>query len=146
MIKIESLIMIGTPEGMEAVATAAQSQAVNVWHFKTIPEAIDSVPDSQLIVLFEQWPDEYPPDHISRLLDAGPLTRLIVCQGPWCASVGRTRQTWPAAVCVDESRWLRRLKKEFTVLAGECEPLPWTAGLDEVFAFDYGSNSSEILS
>ncbi|HWL10841.1 MAG TPA: hypothetical protein VNQ76_20710 [Planctomicrobium sp.] len=137
-LQTDSLLLIGSSAGMNGVADRARSHSRRVVQFATIPEALPAVPDARLIILFQHWPDEYPPTEISQLLNAAPLSRLMVCQSAWCASFGRTRQTWPPAVCVDESRWMLRFNKELSVLSGESAPLPWTAGLDEVFAFDYG--------
>lgn len=137
-IMIESLLLIGDSTGMEAVATAASGHARNIFAVDNLPSALSQAPQADLVIVFQHSPDEYPLAEILKLLNAIPLTRLIVCQGPWCSSYGRTRQFWPAAVCVDESRWLTRVEKELKVLSGECLPLPWTAGLDEIFAFDYG--------
>ncbi|SFH68157.1 CapA family protein [Planctomicrobium piriforme] len=137
---LESLLLIGSETGMEAVASAARLAARNCRAYPDISSALDAAGQADLIVVFQHWPDEFPPPEIARLLDACPLGRLMVCLGPWCASFGRTRQFWPAAVCVDETRWLLRLDHEQQVLAGTRPPLPWTAGLDEVFAFDYGQS------
>ncbi len=138
---VDSLVLIGRTSGMEDVVQLAQLNAGAVASFRTIPEALSIAAQSPLIIVLQHEPDEFSPEEISELLNAAPLSRLMVCQGAWCASFGRTRQCWPAAVCVDETRWLRRLKSEFTVLQGSTSPLPWTAGLDEIFAFDYGPKS-----
>jgi len=139
-----SLLLIGNPFGMDGVADAARQRADRVMQAAGIREALDAVPEANFVILFQHWPDEYPADEIRQLLNAAPLVRLMVCQGPWCASFGRTRSTWPAAVCVDETRWLSRLELEFSVLAGNRSPLPWTAGLDEVFAFDQSATELNI--
>ncbi|WP_437191028.1 hypothetical protein [Planctomicrobium sp. SH527] len=135
---IESLLLIGDSTGMEAVVAAVSVHAGSICTVVDLPSAQTLAPQADLVIVFQHSPDEYPLSDILSLLNAIPLTRLIVCQGPWCSSYGRTRQYWPAAVCVDESRWLTRVEKELKVLSGECLPLPWTAGLDEIFAFDYG--------
>ncbi len=92
-----------------------------------------------LIVVCQHWPDEFCRADAGWLLTAFPTARLICCYGAWCASDGRTRETWPLAVRVPVEAFPDRLQRELQVIAGEAAPLPPTAARDEVFAFDRGS-------
>jgi len=90
-----------------------------------------------LIVVFQDWPEQFPRSAIERLIAAAPLARLVCCYGPWCDSDGRTRDFWPLAVRVPISVAQRRIERELALLRGESTCLlPMTAGRDEIFGFD----------
>lgn len=92
---------------------------------------------SDLCVVFQSWPDEIPVRTAHALIAACSAGRLICCQGAWCASAGRTRATWPPAVCVPIEQLASRIAFELDVLAGRHPPLPATASRDEAFAAHY---------
>lgn len=94
-------------------------------------------PDPDLIVVLQHWPDEFGVSDFHRLLHQFPLSRMIVCQGEWCAASGRTRCVWPPAVMVADAVFESRLLRERDVIRGRRAPLPLTATIDEVFAFDF---------
>lgn len=91
----------------------------------------------ELIVVCQSWPDEYTPSDVRRLLASFPLARLVCCYGSWCASDGRGRDIWPAAVRVPAAEAQGRLRRERDVLVGKRPPLPVTAGRDEIYEFDF---------
>ncbi|WP_437223946.1 hypothetical protein SH661x_003421 [Planctomicrobium sp. SH661] len=134
--KATTLMLIGQAVGMEQVVAAALQSANESRAFPTVQAALNSGFSAEITLVLQHWSDEFMPDEIQKLLEASPLSRFIVVQGPWCASDRRTRQFWPAAVCVPIERGLARLAQELEVLAGKRLPLPWTAALDEIFAFD----------
>lgn len=131
------LLIIGNPRGMEPVCDGALARFPEHQHQVDSAAAIASQFDPRLVLVFQQHPDEYPRSQILGLIDRFPAARLVVCQGPWCASYGRTRDGWPPAVCVPWEQVIGRLDRELEVLAGRRPPLPLTAGLDEIFAFDH---------
>lgn len=135
---IDAALLIGRTEGMEETVSLLLPRARCVRYFHSSEDAVAAGVTVPLAVVLQHWSDEFAPDEVLQLLAACTLTRLIVCQGPWCASDGRTRQVWPAAVCVPASGFAARLEREISVIAGRVRPLPWTAGLDEIFAFDHG--------
>lgn len=89
---------------------------------------------ADLCIVLESWPDEFPRALVQALVESCLTGRLICCQGPWCASSGRTRGHWPNAVCVPVEQFAGRLQWEIELLAGAGAPLPFTAARDEVFA------------
>lgn len=98
-----------------------------------------NVADVDLCIVLQSWPDEFPAATVRDLLSACATARIVCCQGAWCASTGRTRSTWPLAVCAPVERFASRLKYEVRVLRGECDPLPFTASRDEIFAALYAA-------
>ncbi len=91
-----------------------------------------------LVLVCQHWPEEYRADEVERLLESLPLARIVCSYGPWCGSDGRTRTIWPAALRVPAERAASRILAELDVISGRRMPLPRTAGLEEVFAFDAG--------
>lgn len=86
----------------------------------------------ELAVICQGHPDAYPPEEADALLARFPLARVIVCYGPWCNADGRRRDTWPLAVRVPHHDFPERLSRELQVLTGGLDPLPLTAGRDEI--------------
>lgn len=136
---IDALLMIGRTRGFEEVTARALAVAESARLVPDIPAALECGSTPNLAIVLQHWPDEYPFSEVRGLLAAFPLARLMVVQGPWCLSEGRTRQHWPPATRVSCEEALPRLERELEVLAGTRPPLPWTAGRDEIFAFDYGT-------
>lgn len=102
------------------------------------------VPD--LLVVWQEWPDEFPACEVARLFDLLPVSRWVCCYGPWCLADGRNRDIWPPATRVPWSRAESRIRQELSVLRGEHAPLPLTAGRDEVFAYDVDRSDGELSS
>ena len=133
---IKSLLLIGrVPEG-NVLAARALSQTRQARLVANVSEAVAALEPAQLIIVFQHWSDEYTASDVDALLAAFPLARIIVWQGSWCASDGRTRRLWPRSLCVPADQAEDRFARELDVIAGERPPLPLTAGLDEIFAFD----------
>ena len=109
----------------------------NVTRVSTLHTALQLEDASfDMIIVLQHWPDEFPSEQAIRLIDRYPLSRLIVCCGPWCDSDGRTRGVWPQAVRVRADRAPQRLRHECDVMQGEKLPLPKTASRDETYSFD----------
>jgi hypothetical protein len=105
------------------VAEARAKSSANGWQ-----------PD--LVIVCQQWPDEYTAAEVRQVLAAFPLARLVCCYGPWCTSDGRTRDVWPLSIRVPATVAARRVDLEIEVLSGARWPLPLTASRDELFLFD----------
>lgn len=92
-----------------------------------------------LVVVLQNWPDEYSRRDIEALIAASPLARIVCCYGAWCDSDGRTRTLWPPAVRVSTLAATLRLQHELELLrGGRCGPvLPLTGGREEIFAYDH---------
>jgi len=134
---IDALLLIGRSTGMEdIVAAALQRSSISRVFLELLPALHVPEPISWIVVL-QHWPDEYAPEEIRSLLQTYPFARITVVQGPWCLSERRNRASWPAALCIPSTQATARFDREMDVLSGKRSPLPWTAGLDEIFAFDH---------
>ncbi len=98
-------------------------------------KSIAQAPSAKLVVVLQQWPDEYPPADVLRLIGAAPLARLLVCYGPWCDSDGRTRGVWPLGSRVPLAAAPWRLQQELQRLRDTFPPLPLTANRNETYAY-----------
>lgn len=103
----------------------------------------DEPPD--LVVVAQDWPDQFSRGDVQRLMADGPLARLLCVYGPWCESDGRSREIWPAGVRVPLERAAGRLRHELAVICGEQPPIPWTATRDELLAVDYAIGGTESV-
>lgn len=88
------------------------------------------VPD--VVVVAQNWSDEYPVSDVQKMLAEFPLARWYVCFGPWCDSDGRTRDLWPLAVRIRAAEASARLRQDFAATEHRM-PLPWTASRSEIF-------------
>jgi len=136
---IDSLLLIGRPAGMELLVSEVLQLARTARVCCSLASAMSIAEQTEFVIVLQHWSDEYPTAEIQPLLELYASSRLIVVQGPWCLSDRRNRQFWPSAICVSIENALTRIHLELEVIAGVCAPLPWTAGLDEIFAFDHGS-------
>lgn len=134
---IPQVWVLGNPSGFDAALTTIVSLSSTISRAATLNLAFQmQLPEPDLILICEQHPDEYRPDEVARLLAEHPLTRIVCAYGPWCAAAGRTRMIWPLAVRVPAPEAALRLHREARVINGDLTPMPRTAGLDEVVAFD----------
>lgn len=126
-----SLWLVGT------AASPIAWQGFQIRRFVNLPELVQATTERQpdLIVVAQDWSDEYRLDEVASLFSACPLTRILCCYGPLCASDGRSRTVWPAAVRVAQAELIPRLERELLVIQGHSPPLPLTAGHDELFAW-----------
>lgn len=92
-----------------------------------------------LIIVLQNWSNEYSRDEINRLFAFAPLARVVVCYGAWCDSDGRNHNLWPPAVRVPVWAALSRIEHEWRLLqnASNHQLLPWSASRDETFAADH---------
>jgi hypothetical protein len=86
----------------------------------------------ELVLVCESWPDEFPVDHVARLLAAVPLARVLCLSGFWCEAAGRTRQHWPPALRVPIWASWPRIEHELAICTGRRSALPSTATREEV--------------
>lgn len=88
---------------------------------------------TDLMLILQQWPDEFRRSDVQTLIDAAPLSRLVVCYGPWCDSDARTRDVWPLCSRVPVAAAPARLRWELRELAQSRPPIPLTANRNEAF-------------
>jgi hypothetical protein len=90
-----------------------------------------------LILIFQEWPEQFTLEEADWLLATHPTARIICAYSGWCESDGRTRTIWPHAVRVPQQRLTDRLRREIQVVGGVHAPLPLTASRRERFLFDH---------
>ncbi|MCA9091486.1 MAG: hypothetical protein KDA90_22970 [Planctomycetaceae bacterium] len=132
--------IVGNTRDMGDAVQAVVRHAAEVQCRATLADALrelsQDAPD--LVLVCQQWPEEYRTEEVEQLLESLPLARIVCSYGPWCGSDGRTRVIWPFALRVPAERAASRILAELDVIAGRRLPLPRTAGLEEVFTFDAG--------
>jgi hypothetical protein len=135
--------LAGSPDPMPALqADLSALPGIEVTHSAAPEHVLQHGPPPDIVVLLQQHPDEHSSQQVRTLLNTCPLSRLIVCYGPWCDSDGRTRQLWPAACRVPAGRLLPRLHRELAVVRGASPPLPLTANRDECWEGDFAADAT----
>jgi len=87
-----------------------------------------------LVVVWQNYSDEYSPEEIQTLLSSLPLARIVCVSGAWCAADGRSRSLWPPRFRVTIEQAQHRLQLEWQSLTGSTIPAcPWTAAVDEIW-------------
>ena len=99
-----------------------------------------------LVVVCQNWPDEFSALDVQHLMALLPLARIVCCCGDWCDSDGRTRSIWPPAVRIPATVAAMRLGRELAwfsspgTASGPHPYLPLTASRREIFEVDYEWN------
>lgn len=138
---IDTVMIIGEWSFFPNVASSIQACARQQEYVPEIETALQSLSSAtiaapELVVIIERWPEEWSARNVAQLLQALPITRIIVVQSAWCASAGRRVARWPVSLPVFESQFRLRLHQECEIIRGLRPPVPRTASLDEVFAGD----------
>jgi hypothetical protein len=119
---------------------ALVEEGLNARLAPTMPVRSAPNPDDQwfpdLVLVCQQWPDEFSESDVRRLLSLYPLARFVCAYGLWCESDGRSRDIWPLSVRVPVRCTADRMRRELEVVAGLRRPLPLTASRDEIWLFD----------
>ncbi|MBW3539947.1 MAG: response regulator [Planctomycetes bacterium] len=138
-------LLIGDFSESEPSALAAElEQRFGRSNVRRAPGAVDALGAigagwyADVALVWQRTPGEFSAADADRLLGALPLARWLVCLGPWCISAGRAGSAWPPAVRVRFRETLVRLRRELGVLEGRVQPLPLTAGRDEVALWLHG--------
>lgn len=105
----------------------------------SIDAALAGMGGVDLLLVSQDWPDQFSEDDVESLIDGFPLSRLVVVFGRWCDSDGRTRQVWPNACRVPIEAASPRILTELQTVLDNSPPVPRTADRGEVFGFDYGN-------
>ena len=92
---------------------------------------------ADLVVVCQNWPDEFSDADVQQLLSLFPLARWVCCFGVWCESDGRNRDIWPPAIRTPARNAERRIRSELAVFKGTHPVLPLTASRDETYEFNY---------
>ncbi len=108
--------------------------------FSGFPELIESASAGEffpdLVVVCQEYRDEFAPEIVQQALAVLPLARWICVLGAWCESEGRHGSHWPDAVRLRSPFLETRLALEIEVLQGRQTALTFTAAREEIFEFD----------
>jgi hypothetical protein len=136
------LLVVGVPDAataelIERLGNSAESgfALCDVEEFRRDASAGD-VPSPDVLVILQDWPDQYRAGDVLEIWTRWPLARVVVAYGPWCGSDGRTRDIWPLAWRVPRESLAERLAAAFAVVRGDRAPLPATADRDEAFLWN----------
>ncbi len=131
--------VIGDPQATEVRDIAELlSRVLNTGGTEVVSLAECETLDSNsldLLVIVAGWPEQFSSGAMVELITRFPLVRLVYVAGPWCVSIGRTRDLWPPALRVPLAQLEGRLRREQAVVAGLAVPLPVTASREEVVKF-----------
>ncbi|MBX3436900.1 MAG: hypothetical protein KF861_05355 [Planctomycetaceae bacterium] len=111
--------------------------ALAVHVVRNVREVAATAAAIDMVIVLQQWPDEYTTAEALHLIDAAPLARLIVCYGPWCDSDGRSSNRWPHSVRVPVASAVCQVRDELDRLARGRPPLPLTADRNLVYVDRY---------
>ncbi|OAI52890.1 hypothetical protein AYO47_05810 [Planctomyces sp. SCGC AG-212-M04] len=135
-------LLVGADSSRGELRPALQRAGFAVAEQSSLPSAADS---SAIVCVALDHPDQFAGEDVRRFLASFAASRILCVRFPWCASMLRSRNDWPAAVVVDADVFEPRLEKEKHVLQGKRAPLPITAGLEEVAAFNRSAGALLLL-
>lgn len=107
-----------------------EAQIISFIDLQAIPNKV-AFPD--LILICQNWPDEFSPNTLNDLVSRFPISRFVCSYSAWCESDGRTRTIWPLGIRVPARSVLTRLQLEWDIIQGNQDAFPLTAGRDEIF-------------
>ncbi|QDT89367.1 ANTAR domain-containing protein [Gimesia algae] len=111
----------------------SEAQILEISRMELIP-SVNVNPD--LIIVCQNWPDEYETHILDDLVSRFPLSRFVCCFGVWCESDGRTRATWPFSIRVPARSAATRIQREWEIIKSDAQVFPLTAGRDEIFLWE----------
>lgn len=118
------------------------------WICLSIKEAIAHSKEKQIhpqiIVLLQQYPDEFVQHDVEAMLNEFPLSRIVAVYGPWCEGDGRNRNHLPLAIRTPISLASNRIHNERLAIQGKRNLLPVTASRDEIFESNLSSTHSTL--
>ncbi|QDU09154.1 hypothetical protein [Gimesia aquarii] len=133
----ESVLIVGDYQTLEMRAVLDSLNEIcseaGLFHSKKINTISEELEAPALIIICQNWPDEFDSDELGGLISRFPISRFICCYGVWCESDGRTRTEWPLSVRVPARSAHVRIRQEWDIVHGKAIALPLTAGRDEVF-------------
>ena len=117
------------------------AQILSCASLEKIPNEV-AIPD--LILICQNWPDEFGPRSLSDLVSRFPISRFICCYSVWCEADGRTRTLWPLGIRVPVRCVSTRLQLEWEIIKGSRSAFPLTVGRDEIFEFEAADDSLRL--
>ncbi|MFH1300340.1 MAG: hypothetical protein ABIK07_04700 [Planctomycetota bacterium] len=100
----------------------------------------------ELIIICQNWPDEFSSHELNDLISRYPISRFVCCYGAWCESDGRARNVWPLSIRVPARCACARIQQEWRIIQGAEKAFPLTAGRDEIFQFEVAAESFQLSS
>src|SRR3569832_2509960 len=122
------VLILGSPTAdISAACAAAGIEGTRATTIQAALSASDPPPD--LVVVMQDWPDQWSERDIGRLMLAFPLARLVCSYEHRCDSVGRNRDLWPPGSRVPRELTATRVANELRYLNTQAgNVLPLTAG------------------
>lgn len=146
--KQDSVLIVGNSQTHEMStvldALGEFCQGARITYFTSLDaiSTMDECPD--LIVICQNWPDEFSRYDLNDLVKRFPLSRLICCYGVWCESDGRTRNVWPLSVRIPARCVRVRIEQEWDIVQGKGNAFPLTAGRDEIFQLEVSTETCKL--
>jgi hypothetical protein len=136
-----SAVVIGdrTDRQFEAVLRRISPDRITLLaDFPTVADALESgIGESlrpDLLIVLQQYSDQYNPDDVSLLIGRMLFGRVLCCYGPWCLAEGRTHDVWPISTRVPAVSAPTVIDQELRAFAEGTEPLLPMSAAEEVFA------------
>tara|TARA_R110002095_G_scaffold21880_1_gene23663 strand:+ start:1334 stop:2143 length:810 start_codon:yes stop_codon:yes gene_type:complete len=98
----------------------------------------------ELIIVCQNWPDEFSASDLNDLVSRFPVSRFVCCYGAWCEADGRTRTVWPLSIRVPARSVRVRIQQEWEIIQGTAKAFPLTAGREEIFQFEASDKSFKL--
>ncbi len=136
----ESVLIVGNYQTceMSVISDAVKDICVDaqVRYFTSVSTIPVEIVIPEVVIICQNWPDEFSICEVNELVNRFPLSRFICCYSVWCESDGRTRSTWPVSVRVPARSVSARIQHEWDVVHGIREVFPLTSGRDEIFQIE----------
>jgi len=107
-----------------------------VYHFGPLDQISTEVGFPELIIICQNWPDEFSSLELNALISRFPISRFVCCYGAWCESDGRARNIFPLSIRVPARCARVRIQQEWDIVQGKAKAFPLTTGRDEIFQFE----------
>lgn len=116
----------------------------SVYHIGPLDKISTEVGFPELIVICQNWPDEFSSHELNALIRRFPISRFICCYGAWCESDGRARNIFPLSIRVPARCARVRIQQEWDIIQGNAKAFPLTTGRDEIFQLEVSAKSFHL--
>jgi len=138
------VLLVGNTEASELFPVARfiykEIHSAEIQQHDDIPTAINAINGNQwfpdLVVVLQQWPDEFASADVQQFIGLVPLARWVCCFSSWCEADGRNRAIWPLSTRISARTAESRIRAELEVITRQRDAVPLTASRDESFEFD----------
>ena len=119
------------------------TQYKSLLHFLNQDFSTTNAAEPELIVITQNFSDQFCPTEIDQLLSKHPISRILSVYGPLSVSDGRTRDLWPHSLRIPHWKLSQRIEQELAVLTGNAPAIPLTATREETAHFELQSLSAQ---